>query len=352
MPQTSATILIPDISGFTAFMTSTELDHGSFAINMLIEAMVEAVGDAFEVSEIEGDAVLLIKKGPPPTRQELLDLCLKIFDAFHARRRWMQQYSICLCEACKAISNLTLKFVAHHGQVAEIKVGRFIKHSGTEMIVAHRLLKNHIDHDEYLLMTERLLPDRDAAEDSGMAWLSSSEEYPSIGKVDFRFTLLDKIRKSLPDLPSPEKNYRTDDTAFGEVTLPVNYFDAYMLVKDVPSRANWMPGLKQVEQDFPHAYIGSIHNCFFEGYGSVVSPLRLTVRENEILYAESCEIKQFGVFTVHEFLFRNTGEHSSTFLFRCLNGGDTPMPPWMPANLEVLAEALKKHLATGAGVPA
>lgn len=56
MAEVNATILIPDISGFTEFMTSTELSHDSFAINMLIDAIITAVGDDYEVSEIEGDA--------------------------------------------------------------------------------------------------------------------------------------------------------------------------------------------------------------------------------------------------------------------------------------------------------
>ena len=149
MAETNATILIPDISGFTEFMTTTELSHSSHAINFLIDAILQAVGEEYEVlREIEGDAVLLIKKGPAPSKKEILDMCLKIFNAFHFQRKWMQQYTICPCGACQAIINLTLKFVVHHGPLAEIKVGRFVKQSGTEMIVAHRLLKNSIDNHE------------------------------------------------------------------------------------------------------------------------------------------------------------------------------------------------------------
>ena len=62
MPETNATILIPDISGFTEFMTTTELSHSSHAINYLIDAIVNAVGEEYELAEVEGDAVLLIKK--------------------------------------------------------------------------------------------------------------------------------------------------------------------------------------------------------------------------------------------------------------------------------------------------
>ena len=48
MPETNATILIPDISGFTEFMTTTELSHSSHAINYLIDAIVNAVGEEYE----------------------------------------------------------------------------------------------------------------------------------------------------------------------------------------------------------------------------------------------------------------------------------------------------------------
>src|SRR5215467_2263501 len=130
MAETNATILIPDISGFTEFMTSTELEHSSHAINYLIDAIVKAVGDEYEVSEIEGDAVLLIRKGPAPSKKEIVDICLKIFNSFHFSRKWMQRHTICPCGACQAIINLTLKFVVHHGPLAEIKVGRFVTQSG------------------------------------------------------------------------------------------------------------------------------------------------------------------------------------------------------------------------------
>jgi len=100
MAETNATILIPDISGFTEFMTTTELDHGSHAINYLLEAIIEAVGDEYEISEIEGDAVLMFKKGPAPTKKEILDICLKIFNGFHFKRKWMEQHTVCPCGAC------------------------------------------------------------------------------------------------------------------------------------------------------------------------------------------------------------------------------------------------------------
>ena len=135
MARTTATILIPDISGFTEFMTNTELSHSSFAISALVNTIIDSVGEEYEISEIEGDAVLMFKRGQAPTRKDIENICLKIFNAFHFQRSWMQKHTICPCKACLELDRLTLKFIAHHGPVGEIKAGKFTKLSGTEICV-------------------------------------------------------------------------------------------------------------------------------------------------------------------------------------------------------------------------
>lgn len=338
MAETNATILIPDISGFTEFMTTTELSHSSFAINMLIDAIITAVGEEYDVSEIEGDAVLLIRKGPAPTQQAVMDICLKIFNAFHYQRKWMQQYTVCPCGACRAVSNLTLKFVVHHGPLAEIRVGKFTKQSGTEMIVAHRLLKNSIDNHEYLLVTEKLLEQQtDTSGSLEMEWNSSFEEYPSIGKVQFRYTSLADARKLVPDPPVPV-GYQSDDTSFLEIPIAANFQDVYMAVMNIPGRPEWVPGLQKVEQDQPAVFIGSVHLCTFDDLVATVSPMRMNIAEDGILYAERCTIKDTGHTLVHEYVFKKLGENSCLFSVRCMNAGDAPLPE---ALQEKLTEKIK-----------
>lgn len=347
MAETHATILIPDISGFTEFMTTTELEHSSHAINFLIDAIVKAVEDEYEVSEIEGDAVLLIKKGPAPSKKEIVDICLKIFNSFHFQRKWMQLHTICPCGACQAIINLTLKFVAHHGPVAEIKVGRFVKQSGTDMIVAHRLLKNSIDNKEYVLITEKLSQQAaDTGEPVEIEWLSASEEYASIGKVDYRFALLNEARKKVPEPPVPDDYYQSDDATYLELPIHLNYFDAYMTLTTIPSRAEWFPGLLNVEQEIPQAFIGSVHHCTFENYHCVVSPVRMTPSDEGILYAESCNIDEWNLSLVYEYVFRQTGKDSCLFGCRFMNRGGEPVDEEMNAilfnNMKQMATRLKE----------
>ena len=348
MAETNATILIPDISGFTEFMTTTELAHSTHALNYLIDAMVEAVGQEYEVSEIEGDAVLLIKKGEAPSKKEILDTCIKIFNAFHFRRKCMELHTVCPCGACQAIINLTLKFVVHHGPVAEIKVGRFVKQSGPEMIVAHRLLKNSIESHEYLLMTEKLLQCmNDAVEGADMEWNTSYEDYASIGKVNYQFALLSEARRKVPEPPEPDTDYRTDTTSYFEISIDANYFDVYAVVKNIPARPGWVPGLQAVEQDFPEVFIGSIHRCTFEDYEAVISPLRMVISEDGIMYAESFKVKGMNLSLVYEFVVKKSDEKCCTFGSRFLNANESPLPEEVNAKFfdqtELMAYNLKAY---------
>ena len=346
MSETKSTILIPDISGFTEFMTTTELTHASHALNYLIDAILNAVGDEYEVAEIEGDAVLLIRKGSPPSKKEIRDICLKIFNAFHYQRKWMQQHTICPCGACMAIINLTLKFVVHYGPLGEIKVGRFVKPSGTEMIVAHRLLKNSIDNNEYVLITEKLLREVDEDEIEGESqWAMASEEYPAIGKIQYRFLLLNDARGKVPDPPPLQNKYRRDNTINHEVTINANYFDVYSLASNIPGREEWVPGIRKIHQDAPDVYIGSTHHCIFDQYEAMVSPLRMTASSEGIMFAESCIIQGQDLSLVYEMVFKKHDNDTCKFSCRFMSTVETPIQEDMNAclleRLEQMANALK-----------
>ncbi|MEO7563500.1 MAG: DUF2652 domain-containing protein [Ferruginibacter sp.] len=346
MAETDATILIPDISGFTEFMTSTELGHSSRAINKLIDAILKAVGDEYEVSEIEGDAVLLIKKGLPPSKKEIHNICIKIFNAFHYERVWLQQYTLCPCKACQAIKNLTLKFVVHHGRLAEITMGRFVKQSGPEMIVAHRLLKNSIENNEYLLMTEKLFQ-ADDSESNEIEWTNAWEEYASIGKVDYRFTLLNEARKNVP-APPQQQIYHTDDTPYLEIPIDVNFHEVYVTIMNIPDRAQWMPGLQKVEQEINDVFVGSTHHLTFSDYTATISPLVMISEKDKIIYAESCEITEPDSSIVNEYIFKSTGKNSCALQVRFMNASSNPMPEKiklaLTERMQLMLQGLKLYL--------
>jgi len=82
-----ATILIPDISGYTDFLTKTELVYSSHIINELLEAILAANSGEFVLSEVEGDALLLYHKGQPIEADALVRQCLGMFESFTSTSR-------------------------------------------------------------------------------------------------------------------------------------------------------------------------------------------------------------------------------------------------------------------------
>jgi hypothetical protein len=92
--------------------------------------------------------------GEPLQREQLIDQCLSMFSRFHRQRMVIERDTVRQCGACQSATNLTLKFTGHFGPIKEIKVAQFIKATGVDMIIAHGLLKDDVDSDEYILMTE------------------------------------------------------------------------------------------------------------------------------------------------------------------------------------------------------
>ena len=70
---------------------------------------------------------------------------------------------MCPCGSCKKTSDLTLKFVAHVGEVATQTIRRRKSIVGLDVIHVHRLLKNPVEVPEYLLVSDELYRDGDAA---------------------------------------------------------------------------------------------------------------------------------------------------------------------------------------------
>src|SRR3989442_14624953 len=53
-------LILADISGFTAFVAGTELEHGAQVTGVLLEAVMRRLAPPLEIQELEGDAVFAI----------------------------------------------------------------------------------------------------------------------------------------------------------------------------------------------------------------------------------------------------------------------------------------------------
>jgi len=177
-------LVLADISGYTAFVTATELEHGPQIIAALLESVMRRLSPPLEIQEVEGDAIFAL--GPdgvvaPPAR--LLDVLAEAFAAFKARQREMSADDSCSCGACRGVASLDLKIVAHHGRFLRQRVGGRRQAAGSDVILAHRLLKNGLTRERaYLLLTEAAL--RWLGLDPELARLTARvERYEHLGDV-------------------------------------------------------------------------------------------------------------------------------------------------------------------------
>ena len=190
-PRTERLLLIlADISGYTKFMLASQvaLIHGQQVITALIEAILAEVAIPLEVKEIEGDAVFLYSVRPrddeawQEVSAEVGRKLLRFFEAFSAVLVAESESTLCPCAVCKHMHELKLKIIVHSGEALFHSIGDFADVSGVDVILVHRLLKNSIDADEYILMTEPAY--RDLRFPSKLEVHESSEEYEGFGSID------------------------------------------------------------------------------------------------------------------------------------------------------------------------
>jgi len=142
-------IIIADISGFTKFVTKTDFFVGRYIIQELLSTIIETNKLEFNVSEIEGDAVLFYRFGIPPSLNSIINQFEDMSLAFHQK---LEQIN----KTMDAAIELSLKLIAHYGEIAEYSINKFTKLYGRPVIEAHCLLKNEIQSEQYLLITDEL----------------------------------------------------------------------------------------------------------------------------------------------------------------------------------------------------
>jgi predicted nucleic-acid-binding protein len=130
--ETKGLLFIPDIIGFTRFVTESEINHSRLIIQELLELLINANQIGLEVSEIEGDAILFYKFGETPQLDELYKQVEKMFYLFHKNLLAYDQRKYCQCKACTSAAGLSLKVITHYGEFTGYNVKNFSKLIGKE----------------------------------------------------------------------------------------------------------------------------------------------------------------------------------------------------------------------------
>jgi hypothetical protein len=191
-------LVLADISGFTAFVTATELEHGPPIIAALLDEVIARIAPPLEVREIEGDAIFALGTVVPPAM--LLEVLRGGLRGFQERRRQLAADDSCSCRACRDVWRLRLKMIVHHGTFLDQLVGSRVQAAGRDVILVHRLLKNGVTRAaDYTLLTRPAV--RYMGVDPGeIGLVPHSERYEHFGTVEC-FVEIDDVRCPPPQRP-------------------------------------------------------------------------------------------------------------------------------------------------------
>lgn len=155
-------LCLADISGYTSYLAGVELEHAQAILADLLETIIGSMKPVLTVAKLEGDAVFAYAlEARLPRSEMLLDLVEATYAAFSRQRESAQRHATCTCAACRAIPTLDLKFFVHHGDFIAQDISHTVELIGSDVNLAHRLMKNHITETTgwraYALFTDRAL---------------------------------------------------------------------------------------------------------------------------------------------------------------------------------------------------
>lgn len=263
MTVQNACFFLADISGYTRYLSDTELEHAQDILSDLLETVVTGTKGSFEVNKIEGDAVFCLGEPSGPQLVATIESC---FFAFHQRADSIEILSSCECAACRTAPQLDLKFVIHHGEYSTHQVAGGTELVGPEVVTAHRLLKNTISErlgaDGYAFFTDACL-DACGLDAAKLGWDQHTESFDDVGEISGAVANLTRRW----DDEKASRRVRVDDGMI-EVKQEVAAAPsvAWEWATNPAHRAKWQIGTTRVDSDAPSGVIGvGTHNHCVHG---------------------------------------------------------------------------------------
>ena len=202
-------LIIADISGYTGYMTANAkaLAHGQALITELVTMILNQVELPLKVAKLEGDAVFLFARKRDSSdwlekRKLIGEKLLRLFEGFAAKVKELSSATTCTCAACTHVQKLKLKVIVHSGEALFHQVLQFEELAGVDVIIVHRLLKNSVKSDQYLLLTRQAQNDIELP--SNISLTQGRETCEGIGEIEVGLYLPDKvIASSTPPFTVP-----------------------------------------------------------------------------------------------------------------------------------------------------
>lgn len=264
--QQQAFLFMPDISGFTKFIGETEIQHSTHIIQELLEIIINENKLKMDLVEIEGDAVFFYRFGNSPSIENIIGQAKGMFEKFHQHLLQYENRRICQCGACRTANNLTLKFIVHKGLVGSYYVRNQHKLIGGDIIILHRLLKNKIPANEYILFTKPFFEAlyNTTINSLKLSLAEDSEEFDAI-ITSYKYL---PIKHWLNEIDTAEEDDLKSQADMFPMIMASRVIHSqadkiFSYIADLSKRHQWMNEVKLVEviSGSKINQAGSVHKC-------------------------------------------------------------------------------------------
>lgn len=182
--ENEAFLFFADISGYTQYVKKHGFAwaHGQFIISELLKVLLEELVDPLKIAKLEGDAIFFYLPQDIFIDNDFLShKLLLFFESFNLKRQQLYSVNTCSCPCCSSINSLRLKVIVHAGRVLTYKLNGYQEVSGLDVITLHRLSKNNVAGNEYLLLTESAF--RKILFIKEIPFIPGKEKYDEIGEI-------------------------------------------------------------------------------------------------------------------------------------------------------------------------
>jgi class 3 adenylate cyclase len=201
--RASGTMLLADISGYTAFLQNVSAAHANDSaddaripdayamLSSLLDGIVGRIAPPFALSKLEGDAVFAYATDATelPRGAAMLACLADCYTDFQERLVAAHQIWTCDCGACARGDALDLKFVLHTGSFVIQSIAGREELVGPDVVMAHRLLKSRAaevaERRSYALVTASAVAWFDIPADGALALSETFEHYAPIDSLVF-----------------------------------------------------------------------------------------------------------------------------------------------------------------------
>jgi hypothetical protein len=182
-------ILIVDITGYTAYLSQTELAHAQEILEALMNTLVDHIHPPMIISRVEGDGVFAYTLDNCFLQgQTLLEALEHLYCSFAFELAHIKRNTTCTCQACKRIPELGLKMIAHYGEFGLQNIGQRTDLVGTDVNLTHRLAKNSVKEktgvSDYAFFTTACIDALHLRDFAEKTMVFHTETYEHIGGVE------------------------------------------------------------------------------------------------------------------------------------------------------------------------